>query len=221
MRVKKIVPTDRARANFNAIKKRKGVVTTQSYLRLESVLGTTGQINFDVLLNQGQANANEKRLAITDAFSITSMAVMIYKQAAAGAISAGQLDTYPNPLIYSNAGEAAALQAIYNGFLTIRVNSTIYIDSLDVYRFYRVGVAQAGVLSAVGSAYNASSYEKGDYPFYGLTPGIRLSGSTKNDISLSLPESVNMAGAGGTVNRVVLYCRGFLEQNGAQFQAAR
>ena len=217
----RITPTDRSRANFNAIKKRKGVVTTQSYLRLEQTLGTQGQVNFDVLLNQGAANANEKRLAITDAFTITSLAIAIYKIPSGGNISSGQLDTYPNPLTYVGAGEAAALQAIYNGYLTVRVNSTIYIDSLDAYRFYRVGVAQAGVLSAVGSAYNASSFERGDYPFYALTPGIRLSGSTKNDISLSLPESVALAGTAGSTNRIVCYFRGFLEQNGAQFQAAR
>lgn len=217
----KITPTDRSRANFNAIKKRKGVVTTQSYLRLEQTLGTQGQVNFDVLLNQGAANANEKRLAITDAFTITSLAIAIYKIPSGGNISSGQLDTYPNPLTYVGAGEAAALQAIYNGFLTVRVNSTIYIDSLDAYRFYRVGVAQAGVLSAVGSEYNASSYERGDYPFYALTPGIRLSGATKNDISLTLPQSVAMAGTAGSTNRIVCYFRGFLEQNGAQFQAAR
>jgi len=217
----RITPTDRSRANFNAIKKRKGVVTTQSYLRLEQTLGTQGQVNFDVLLNQGAANANEKRLAITDAFTITSLAIAIYKIPSGGNISSAQLDTYPNPLTYVGAGEAAALQAIYNGFLTVRVNSTIYIDSLDAYRFYRVGVAQAGVLSAVGSAYNASSYERGDYPFYALTPGIRLSGATKNDISLTLPQSVAMGGTAGSTNRIVCYFRGFLEQNGAQFQAAR
>jgi len=217
----KIQPTDRSRAIFNSIKKRPGVVTTQSYLRLEQVLGTQGNVNFDVLLNQGQANANEKRLAITDSFTVTSMAVMIYKQAAAGKISAAQLDTFPNPLIYAGANEASALQALYNGYLTVRVNSTIFIDSFDVYRFYRVGVAQQGVeTTTTPSVYVANSFDRGDYPFYSLTPGIRLSGATKNDLSLTLPESVAMAGTAGTTNRVVLYLRGFLEQNGAQFQTA-
>ena len=53
-----------------------------------------------------------------------------------------------------------------------------------------------------------------------LTPGIRLSGATKNELTLTLPESVAMAGSAGTTNRVVLYVRGFLEQNGAQFNPA-
>lgn len=217
----KIQATDRSRAILNSIKRRKGVVTTQSYLRLEAVLGAQGQINFDTLINQGAANANEKRLAITDAFTITSLAVMIYKTPAATAISSCSLDTFPNPLTYSAAGEANALQAIYNGFLTVRVNSTIFIDSLDIYRFYRVGVAQRGLATTTTPAnYVASSYDRGDYPFYSLTPGIRLSGATKNELSITLPESVNMAGSGGSINRVALYLRGFLEQNGARFMSA-
>jgi len=216
-----IQATDRTRAVFNSLKKRKGVVTTQSYLRLEQTLGNTGSIQFQVLINDGQANANERRLAITDAFTVTSLAIVIYKQAAAGAISAGVLDTFPNPLTFNGVGEANALQAIYNGYLSVRVNSVIYIDSLDAYRFYRAGVAQRGVeTTTTPSTYVASEYSKGDYPFYSLTPGIRLSGATKNELTLTLPESVNMAGGGGSVNRVVCYLRGFLEQNGAQFQPA-
>ena len=221
----KVQATDRTRAIFNSLKKRNGVISTQSYLRLEAVLGTQGNVTFPVLLNEGQANANERRLSITDAFTITSLAIVIYKQASGGKISAGVLDTFPNPLVYSGGGEAAALMAIYNGYLSVRVNSVVYIDSLDAYRFYRAGVAQEGVIvsqtaTPTTSPYVASEYSRGDYPFYSLTPSIRLSGATKNEITLNLPESVAMGGAGGTVNRVVCYVRGFLEQNGAQFQPA-
>lgn len=220
--MKKIQATDRSRAIFNSLKKRQGVVTTQSYLRLEQVLGSQSSINFPVLVNDGAANKNEKRLAITDAFTITSLAVAIYKQAAGGNISAGVLDTFPNPLTYTGAGEAAALQAIYNGYLSMRINSVVFIDSLDVYRFYRAGTAQRGVeTTTTPSTYVASEYNRGDYPFYSLTPGIRLSGATKNELSLTLPEPAAMAGGGGTVNYCVLYLRGFLEQNGAQFQPAK
>lgn len=220
--MKKIQATDRARATLNALKQRKGVVITQSYLRLEQTLGTQGSVTFNVLVNQGAQNANEKRLNITDAFSITSLAMLIYKVPNGSAISSGVLDTFPNPLTYSAAGEADALQALYNGYATVRVNSTIFIDSLDLYRFYRAGVAQRGLDVSAGAnpAYVASSWERGDYPFYQLTPGIRLSGATKNELTITLPESVNMAGTLST-NRVVLYLRGFLEQNGAQFQAAK
>ena len=219
--MKRIQATDRARAVFNSLKKRPGVVTTQSYLRLEQPLGTQGNIQFEVLINQGQQTANERRLAITDAFTVTSLSVVIYKKASGGNISAAKLDTFPNPLTYVGAGEANALQAIYNGYLTVRVNSVIYIDSLDIYRFYRAGVAQRGVeTTTTPSVYLASEWSKGDYPFYSLTPGIRLSGATKNDLNITLPESVAMAGTAGSTNYAVLYLRGFLEQNGAQFNAA-
>ena len=58
----KIQATDRARAVFNSIKKRPGVVVTQSYLRLEQTLGTTGSVNFEVLVNQGAQSPTEKQI---------------------------------------------------------------------------------------------------------------------------------------------------------------
>ena len=105
----KILPTNAVRATYAGIKQRAGVVVTQGYLRLEQELtGATGNIAFNVLVNEGTKTKNERRLNITDAFTITSLSILIYKQAAAGNISAGVLDTFPNPLTYTGANEAAS-----------------------------------------------------------------------------------------------------------------
>lgn len=225
-RTKGVQTTDRARAIYKSLPKRPGVVTTQSYLRLEQVLGTQGNINFQVLTNEGTPNVNERRLAISDSFMITSIFIGIYKVGAAtptnAQIAGGVLNTYPNSITYSKAGEAANLQGIYNGYLSIRVNSVVYIDSLDCFRFYRVSTAQKGVnvsAAASNNAYVSEGYEKGDFPFYALTPGIRLSGATKNELQVTLPTSLDLTGTSST-NYAVCYLRGFLEQNGAQFNPA-
>ena len=210
---------DRMRAIINSLKKKKGVIATQSYLRLEQPLGTTGSIAFQVLQSQQNTTVNEKRLALPDSFLITSLAIMTYKISAGSNVSTGVLNTFPNPFVYTTAGEAAALQALYNGYLSVRVNSVVYIDSLDTYRFYRAGVAQKGLDVSTGTnpEYQASEWNKGDYPFYGLTPGVMLSGATKNELNLVLPESSAMGAKAGDVNYVVLYLRGVLLQNAATF----
>jgi len=210
----------RSRALLNAIKKQKGVITTQSYLRCEAVLGNSSTINFATLVNEAIISVTEKRLAITDAFTITAMSFMIYRKATAENNSSRVLQTYPNPNIFPTT-ESPAIQGIYNGFLSIRVGSVVYLDSFDVFRFYRVNQAQQGLevsTALINNNYLRSGYEGGDYPFYGLTPSIRISGATKNELQITLPESQNMAAAAGHTNYGVLYMRGFLEQNGANFR---
>ena len=187
------------------------------------MLGTQSQINLPVLVNQNVVSINEKRLALPDVFVVTSMAIAIYKVPTGDPVSSGILRTYPNTATFSAANEARNLQAIYNGFLTVRVNQTVWIDSLDVQRFYRVPVSQQGVaVSTVAAAgvIQRDGYDNGDFPWYSTTPGIELSGATKNDISITLPESVALAGT-SSVNYAVFYARGFLCQNGANFNSRR
>lgn len=221
--------TDRSRAQYANLRRRfarasQPVIITQSYLRSEAVLGTQSQINFPVLVNQNVVSINEKRLALPDVFVITSMALAIYKVASGAPVSSGILRTYPNTSVFNGtATEARNLQSLYNGFLTIRVNQTVWIDSLDVQRFYRVPVSQEGVaVSTVATTglIQRDGYDNGDFPWYGTTPGIELSGATKNDISVTLPESIALGGTSST-NYAVFYARGFLCQNGANFNSRR
>ena len=222
MRMRKLkvgTGADRTRAILNALKTQKGVIATQSYLRLENPLTTQGQVSFDVLTNQGTPTATERRLNLPDSFLITALCLLTYKTTAAITNAKSSLRTWANPFIYAAAGEAASINALYNSYFSVRVNSVVYVDSLDTMRFYRVPVAQEGVLSAVGSAYAADGYERGDYPFYGMTPGIKLSGATKNELTLTLPDSVNMSAPVGEVNYAVCYLRGILLQNAATFNS--
>lgn len=217
------------RAIFNALKRayklrNMNPVITESYLRLESVLGTQNAINFNVLAQNTSVapRATEQRLQLTDTFSITSMAFLIGKQASGAPDSSLVLDTYVNPQIFSGAGEAAALQAIYNGKLSIDVNRTSYLAAWDIARHQNVNTAQqllaqtvtAGILAGASSVYSRNAYED-DSIFKDLTPGINISGNQTIAIQAQLPGSVNMTGASGT-NVACLYLRGFLIQNVTQ-----
>ena len=210
----------RARALYNGLKGHKGVITTQSYLRLEKKITTQSSVSFDVLNNQGSQTVNEKRLAITDSFVISAVSFMFYTHATnvANSQEKSTLHTFPDSNVFAGVGEAASIQGFYNGFASIRVNSTVYLDSLDLYRFYRVGVAQQGVeTTTTPSTYLRSQWDGGDYGFYSLTPSIELSGATKNEIVVSLPSNLTVTPAANHETYIVCYLRGFLRQNNAQF----
>lgn len=208
------------RAILNALKPRKGVITTQSYLRLEKLINTQSSVNFDVLSNQGAQTITEKRLSITDSFVITGLSFMFYtwNTTVANSQEKATLHTFPDANVFAGVGEAAAIQGFYNGYASVRVNSTVYLDSLDLYRFYRVGVAQQGIeTTTTPSTYLRSQWDGGDYGFYSLTPTIELSGATKNEISITLPSNITATPAANFNTYIVCYLRGFLRQNNAQF----
>lgn len=218
------IPTDPDRSTYNSIQaKNPDVIITPGYLRLEKSLGTENEISFDVLMNQGAMTVNEKRLDLSDAFTITHVGFAIYKIASGGAVQTAQLDSFPNPLVYTGASEAANLQALYNGALSIRVDSTVYVDSLDMYRFYRVGQAQelvdlgGGTGANATGVYQASQWDSEEYVFGRITPTITLSGASKNRLVLTLPDSTDLSGTSST-NYAVLYLRGFLQHNNAKFK---
>lgn len=203
---------------YNKIK-RPDTITTQGYLRLEkSLQGTFNTIQFDVLTNQGTIGVTEQRLGLTDTFTITSLAVFLYKAGASTAATAAEkaaakLRSWNNPLVFTGVGEAANLQAIYNGYLSIKVNSTVFVQSLDMMNFYRVGQAQQGVGPAVIT--QADEWSDIQNGFKHIVPTITLNGAAKNDIIINLPTSTTTSGT-TSENVAVLYARGFLSQNASK-----
>lgn len=207
---------------YNRVK-RPGVITTQSYLRFEkSIQGTINNVNFDVLVNQGSSNTTERRLQLTDTFTITDMAIFIYKAGSTTSPSStdrakAALRSWPNPQVFTGTGEAANLMNVYNGYMQLRVNTEVLIDSLDIMEFYRVHTSQKNVGS---SATNNIPVQQDEWPaintgFKKIVPTITLNGAAKNDISLFFPESIDLSGT-SSANYIVCYCRGLLNQNAAQ-----
>ena len=199
---------------YNRVK-RSGVITTQSYLRFEkSIQGTFNSISFDVLVNQGSASTTERRLQLTDTFTITQLAIFIYQ--------AGTTTTVTNPdkakaLLYANPNPNVFTQTVtdslynvYNGYMQLRVNTEVLIDSLDIMQFYRVHTTQNGAVTNATEEWNAINNG-----FKKIVPTITLNGAAKNEINLFFPESIDLTGDTKS-NYIVCYARGFLNQNAAQ-----
>ena len=199
---------------YNRVK-RPGVITTQSYLRFEkSIQGTFNSISFDVLVNQGSAATTERRLQLTDTFTITQLAIFIYQAGTTTTVTNSDkakalLYANPNPNVFTQT-VADSLMNLYNGFMQLRVNTEVLIDSLDIMQFYRVHTTQNGAVTNATEEWNAINNG-----FKKIVPTITLNGAAKNEINLFFPESINMGGTSAS-NYVVCYCRGFLNQNAAQ-----
>lgn len=148
-------------------------IGTQGYLRLCANINTTlNTINFDVLETSGNKVATEKRLNVTDMFTVTHWALYLVKAgglAGEGGTSATAADiatarnyTYPNPYVFATAAngnptflqnQAAAqlvpytresqnLYSIYNGNISVVIDRETIIDAYDCLRFLRVPTEQ-------------------------------------------------------------------------------
>jgi len=208
---------------------RAGVITTPGYLRLEvSLTGATNVVAFQVRDAQGGTqHVTERRLKVSDSFTVMGGAFYIGKAAATSSVvsnagyAAMTLHTFPNPQVFTGGTAAASLQSIYNGYLSVRVDSTVFIDSMPMLNFYRVATSQLGVGS---TATNNLPVQADEWPLsmYGRnewTPTIELNGLANTEIGIQLPTSVNLAAGANTYEtNAVLYLTGFLNQGGASVQ---
>jgi hypothetical protein len=207
-------------------------VATQGYLRLHQNISTQlSSFTFNVLENQGTTSAGEKRLAITDMFTVTHWAIYVGRCAssAAGATptdaQASQMSLFcnNNPNVFTNAAGDGQLRALYNGQLTVTVDRERLIDGYDLQRFYRVGWPLQGTLqfsAATGAGIQNLEYWQG--PNYGmaeLSPEITLNGVGQNDISVTLPAPTTFIPTGNFTNFAVLIARGIRWQNASKLNA--
>jgi len=202
---------------------KRGVITSESYLRLEkNTTGTLSQIPFTVLDSQSGRNVTERRLKINDTFTV--MAISFYLGIAPGGfdtdakVAKSVLHTFPNKLVVT-ANEAINLQAIYNGWLSLVIDSTTFLDSVPMYKFYRVGQSQEGVGSS--AANNApTSRSEFDSEMYGIAdqvPSIELNGGANITLQASLPTAVDLT---VTTNGLIctLIMTGFLHSGAKDVQ---
>ena len=208
-----IVRTNTAQGLNNAIQ-------LPGYLRSEVTLGSTNSIDFAIGVNE-QANGQpvvptENRLRINDAFFVTHFSLMFYTFTTAdgvGGRARARMRTFDNTTIFGL--NAPSVRAAYNGKLSLRVDDTVFIDSLDANRFYTVGLAQEGVGGAV-----ADQYINPEMFALETDPLVRLGGPQSNRLTLTLPDSVNFGLVVGQTVVAVAYLRGWLSQNGGAMRTA-
>jgi hypothetical protein len=205
---------------------RQGVITTPGYLRLE-----TGQVpnaaasvfNFNTLDTSGTKTVTERRLKLADTFTITDISFYIGANSFTTAVgnddyAKQRLFTYPNPNYAGFLAKDDDLEAIYNGYLSLRVDTTTFLDSVPMRQFYRVGTSQA-----VAAATNQNGIGRDEWPLsmYGRTdllPTIELNGQSNIEWSLNLPNAQNISGASGYFTNMILILTGFLNQGAATVQ---
>ena len=223
----------RKQAVFNekaALYASQGVITTPGYLRLESLAPyntATSAISFSTLDTSGTKTCTERRLKLNDTFTITD--ISFYLGAGANTVngsptaaeySVQTLNTFPNPQVASFATNFDELEALYNGFISLRVDTTTFLDSIPMKQFYRVGTSQAGVGS---SATNNNPIQANEWPLsmYGRTellPTIELNGQSNIEWSITLPNATNLSPTTGQFTNMVLILQGFLNQGAATVQ---
>jgi hypothetical protein len=208
-----------------------GVITTPGYLRLESLApdAATSVFNFNTLDTSGTKTATERRLKLSDTFTVTDISFYIgYGSATSNAPTAAQyasqrLATFPNPNNLAFALKDDELEALYNGFLQLRVDTTTFLDSIPMRQFYRVGTSQERTGATGGTAPTQLAVGRDEWTtaMYGkneLLPTIELNGQSNIEWSINLPNATNCAGASTYFANCVLILQGFLNQGAAATQ---
>ena len=207
-----------------------GVITTPGYLRLETLAPyntATSQITFNTLDTSGTKTCTERRLKLNDTFTITDISFYLGAgtSGASGATptaaqySVQTLNTFPNPNVASFATNYDELESLYNGFLSLRVDTTTFLDSIPMKQFYRVATSQQGV----GSATAAIAVQANEWPLsmYGRTellPTIELNGQSNIEFSITLPNATNLSPTDQKFTNMVLILQGFLNQGASTVQ---
>jgi len=203
-----------------------GVITTPGYLRLESLApaAATSVFTFNTLDTSGTKTATERRLKLSDTFTITDISFYIgYGTATSNAPTAAQyagqqLATFPNPNLAAFSGKDDELEVLYNGYLQLRVDTTTFLDSIPMRQFYRVGTAQQ---VTAGTNQNGIGRDEWPLAMYGkneLLPTIELNGQSNIEWSINLPNATDCSGASGKFANCVLILQGFLNQGAASVQ---
>jgi len=190
-------------------------VLSQSYLRSELALSTSKtQYQFPILINdssQGTITNTSFLLNLQDAFYISAIGVFFAKPSSS-TDTTFQLVTYPNASIFSTANTASSLFSFYNGNMQMTINNRQVVSGIDIYRFYNVPQVQTTAnadYTSSGIAYK-DQQDGSQSALYPIEPGIVLSGSKQNVITINLPAAL---AAVETNSRVVLYMTGHLAQN--------
>jgi hypothetical protein len=208
-----------------------GVITTPGYLRLESLApaAATSVFNFNTLDTSGTKTATERRLKLSDTFTVTDISFYIgYGSATSNAPTAAQyagqqLATFPNPNLSAFSGKDDDLEVLYNGFLQLRIDTTTFLDSIPMRQFYRVGTSQAKTGATGGTAPTQLPVGRDEWPLamYGrneLLPTIELNGQSNIEWSINLPNATDCSGASTYFTNCVLILQGFLNQGAAGVQ---
>jgi hypothetical protein len=185
-------------------------VLSQGYLRTEQTLVTGKTVySFGILQNdssQGTINSTEQRLALQDAFYVSSVGIFLAASTSAAVIP----QTYNDPQAFTGSGDAAALNTIYNSWLSITTNNRQIVPYYDLSRHYFVPQTQSASAAATGKTLVNQANLASD-GFSAIEPGWVLVGSKNNNVQITLPAGMSLT-TNNTYRLIVIF-RGHNAQN--------
>jgi hypothetical protein len=134
-----------------------------------------------------------------------------------------------NPLVFidqpgGQPTEANALNSIYNGYLYIKIGSTVFYEQFPTSKFRHVGQAQQGVAVSVAPVQGVTPESSIDFDKtkQGVIPTLMIDGSGKNVFQIETFDGFN--GSPQVTNRtnyIFLEAIGFKCQDGAKQQTKK
>jgi hypothetical protein len=202
----------------NAYKaKQRNPVTTASDLRsLVPVVTGKTQYTFPIIVGEDVNNFPEGILLNrADAFTAIEMGIFIGKKSS-NSDTSYDLYSYPNVIEFSaNSGaDADKFKTLFNhSTINATINNVQYLQNFSTNRFRTTGATQNGLgfggatTTPVLASTVVDEFNSG-YGYTAVVPTLQLSGTSKIDITVSLPEGLTAAASGSYV--IVLALRGFL-----------
>ena len=189
-------------------------VLSQSYLRSEVLMSTT-QTNYHIPILQNDTQngnityATENRLALQDAFVVSSIGIFVAAPTNATDTNYPYY-TYPNAQVFSTANAATALYNLYNGSFNVTINNRQIVPSWSVYRHLFVPQTQQATQAGANTGIDQNDASRDGY--YPCEPNIVFVGSKNNVVSITLPNSIGTLQA-GKAPKIIVQFLGILAQN--------
>lgn len=216
--------TERDRAILNRLRKAAvaaGIAPEKvqpSYLRVAVLLDPSqSEYAFQIRKDVGVSLKHDRKLDQNDSFVITDLGIGLLAESPANP-GTGLLQAYPNNIPFAAvAGEVNPLHlnTIYNGFYKIKVDDTVFAESIPTDSMLCVRTT----LQSAATNFSERILKDGTVP---LTPDITLNGSKKNEITLGIPTFAGMQiqhATAATRNYVVFRAYGFLISGGSSLGA--
>ena len=199
----------------NAYKaKQRNPVTTSSDLKtLVPVVTGKTSYTFPIIVGDDTNNYPEGILLNrADAFTAIEMGLFIGKKSAVSDTTY-DIFSYPNSVEFG-ANDSDTFKTLFNhSSFNATINNVQYLQNFSTARFRTAGTTQNGagygaasatptLVSTVTDEFNSG------YGYTAIVPTLQLSGTSKIEISLNLPQGLTQAAAGQYV--IILCLRGFL-----------
>ena len=200
--------------------KQRNPVTTASDLRLVVPMSAT-KTNYSFPILAGDDTTNNPTAILlnrADAFTATEIGLFI-GTASSSTDTTFDWYSYGNGVGSGNLGATlpanfnASMKTLFNNsVINIAINNVQYLQNYSTLRLRKAPITQSGLGYAGGPVTSTvvDSFSGETDGYYPLVPTLQLSGTSKIDVQLLLPQSLANIPAGTNVGYIMIAFRGFL-----------